>query len=121
MSNTSCNICDFLIATKGNWRNSIYINCGNNCKHTQEVQCGGFLLAINAEGSPILVSASDLSEIIGMTVDKAECTVTIDRKSFESVFSSWIDWQADSTNDCTVIQAFNRSVSHCKIVQTNGG
>jgi len=115
-----CSICDFLIATKGNWRNSIYINC-NNCKHEQPVQCGGFLLAINAEGSPILIPASDLSEITGMPIDKSECTVTIDRKSFESVFSSWINWQADSTEDCTVIQAFNRSVSLCKLFKENGG
>ena len=92
---------DFLRSTRGNWRNSVHIDCGN-CPYGRRSQ--GVLMVPAANGNPILVPPAALLSI-GEDVDTAECLLSIGRQTFETLFSLWLAWTADSTKECPIRQA----------------
>lgn len=89
----------FLNAAKGNWRNSIFIECGA-CPYGRSELCSGFLLAPDAAGRPVLLPADVIYKMTGVTADKSECLMVLSRQRFEILFSLWLDWQTDSLEQC---------------------
>ena len=109
LKNRPCILCSFLIAAKGNWRNSIFIECGNKCPNKNQLQCSGFLMAPDSKGWPLLIPISAIFKITGVMVDKNECLSIISCHNFELLYSSWLDWHVSSPNECPLFQAFNNS------------
>jgi hypothetical protein len=103
MNNKICTIYSFLNAAKGNWRNSIFIECGE-CPYGKQKLCSGFLFVPDYNGKPIILSADMIQRITGRTVDKEECQMVIGRQKFESIYALWLDWNINSTKECTISQ-----------------
>ena len=95
MQKSGCAAYEFLHAARGNWRNAIFIEC-TECPYESQNPCVGHLLIPDADGTPIIIPA----DAFGMTADKEECSVVLDRRKFESIYSLWIEWQVDSPGSC---------------------
>lgn len=103
MKKESAKLYRFLQAAAGNWRNAIFIECGNcSCRRTDP--CAGFLLVSGADGTPILLTAEWFRDQTGEPVDKEECAAVLSRAAFESAYSLWLKWQADDAVQCSLLQ-----------------
>ena len=103
MPQVPCRVFAFLSAVEGNWRNAIYVECGEqNCPHVN--QCGGVLFAADADGAPILLPAAVIRSCGGQEVDKLECMACLERPAFVAAYRQFIDWHTDSDGDCTLRQ-----------------
>jgi len=103
-----CTIFSFFNATKGNWRNSIFIEC-DECPYGKQKPCSGFLLVPDADGQPILLSADVIQKMTGITPDKYECQTIINQQQFESIYSFWLEWNVSSSNECAILQIINNN------------
>lgn len=103
MQNINAKLYRFLQAAAGNWRNAIFIECGN-CSCSRVSPCSGLLLVSGADGAPILVTVEWFREQTGEQVDKDECAAVISRAAFESAYSLWLKWQADDAMQCALLQ-----------------
>lgn len=87
----------FLKAARGNWRNAIYLYCGRSaCLE----DCGGFLMAADANGAPILISVKTFEQLSGETVVPDECSSILYKQAFESAYALAILWRTVSSSDC---------------------
>ena len=103
MDKKLCAIYSFLNATGGNWRNSIYVECGNvKCNHYS--LCSELLLAFDSEGQPVMFPANMILKMTGLSADKSECLATISLKQFEALFARWLDWRIDTPGECPIYQ-----------------
>ena len=93
----------FLKAARGNWRNAVFIECGN-CILGHDELCAGFLLAFDAAAKPIIIRVEQLVTAFGEVPDIDECTALIDRADFEQLFAAWLKWAVDSPYDCTLLK-----------------
>lgn len=103
MQNNNAKLYRFLQAAAGNWRNAIFIECGN-CSCSCVSPCSGFLLASGADGAPILLPTEWFREQTGEQVDKEECAAVMSKAAFESAYSLWLKWQADDAMQCALLQ-----------------
>lgn len=94
----------FMNYTRGDWRNSVYIECKNKIC---ESGCMGFLMTADTDGTPVLYPASRLEERSGEIIDKSECAAVITREVFESVYNRWLIWNVADKNQCSLLQAMN--------------
>lgn len=101
-TNTSCLLYPFLHAARGSWRNSIFIAC-NSCPYGKP-PCGGFLMAMDAEGRPILLSVEEFTRVTGQAVDKEECAGVLRRTDFEALYFIWLEWQVAAPLECAIAQ-----------------
>ena len=108
MKSKICIIYSFLNAAKGNWRNSIYIEC-HSCPYGKQDLCSGFMFVPNSSGRPILISADVITAMTGTSVDKDECIVAISRQKFEILCALWLERQINSPNKCALLQIVNRN------------
>ena len=109
--NNVCTVYSFLSAAKGNWRNSIFIEC-NDCLYDKDMlYCLGFLLNSDAVGRPIVIPVDAIQKMTGMDVEKDECLTVISRPNFEKAYAKWLEWQIDSSKKCALLQLVNRN--HC--------
>ncbi len=105
MDQNICKLYPFLKATRGCWRNAIFIPCTHDhCPYGHPSPCGGFLLAADADGSPLFLSASFLQEASGESVEPEECRAILSKQSFEAVYSLYIEWNTVSPDDCPLWQ-----------------
>lgn len=87
----------FLKAAQGNWRNAIYLYCSRpSCPH----DCGGFLMAADADGVPVLIAVREFEALSGETVVPGECSSILSRRVFESAYALAILWRTVSSSDC---------------------
>lgn len=87
----------FLKAAQGNWRNSIYLYCSRpSCPH----DCGGFLMAADADGIPVLIAVKEFEVLSRETVDPRECSSILSQRAFESAYALAILWRTVSSSDC---------------------
>ncbi len=93
----------FLQATRGNWRDAIIIRC-HSCPFGRASECGGYLMAADAEGKPLLISVESLHEISGELVDPSECIAGLDRSAFESAYAQFIKWNTVDSSSCLFTQ-----------------
>lgn len=112
MANRICVLYDFLNAAKGNWRNSVFIECFE-CPHGRPEPCPGFLLAPDSEGRPVLIPSDAIFRMSGIAADKSECQSVLSRQHFESLFSLWLDWQTDSSSRCSLLQLTEKNQCVC--------
>jgi len=117
MINKICTIFSFFNATKGNWRNSIFIECGE-CPYCNQKTSSGFLLVPDADGQPILLPAYVIQRMTGIAPDKEECQMVINPRQFESIYSLWLEWNVSSSNECAILQIINKNF-YCRDVAKN--
>ena len=82
---------EFLHATQGNWRNSIYVDC--------EI-CGDYLFVPNPDGLPIVILAADLARISLDSIDKAECLGSLCNAGFMTLYYRWFLWNKNTNLAC---------------------
>ena len=103
MPQVPCRVFAFLSAVEGNWRNAIYVECGEqNCPHAN--QCGAVLFTADADGAPILLPAAVIRSCGGQEVDKLECMACLEKAAFVAAYRQFIDWHTDSDGGCTLRQ-----------------
>ena len=103
-----CPLFSFLSAAKGNWRNSIYIECGG-CPYGRQIFCAGFLMIPDSEGQPVVVPA-EVIQMTGLAADKEECRAVISRQDFEMLYASWLEWHINSSKECVMMQIINHQI-----------
>jgi hypothetical protein len=103
MENKMCTLFSFLSAAKGNWRNSIYIEC-HQCNYGKKNLCPGFLLIPDYDGQPVVIPDSLVERMTGLGADKNECLAVLYRQDFESLYSLWLEWNVSSSNECALMQ-----------------
>lgn len=113
MENRMCTLFSFLSAAKGNWRNSIFIECGE-CPYGKQKLCSGFLLAPDYDGRPILIPADVILRLTGIAADKNECLAVLSRQRFESLYALWLEWQVSSSGECALCQIISQHGCACK-------
>ena len=87
MNQNHCKFYSFMRATRGNWRNTLYVMCGSNsCPCGKNPPCDGFLMAAAADGSLIVMPVEIVRQFTGESIEPSECRGTLLRKTFEAVF-----------------------------------
>ncbi len=109
MTKTTCPLYSFLQAAKGNWRISIFIEC-SVCPYGQPI-CGSFLMAMDSDGRPVLISVNEFSKITGQLVQKDECLSILKGSDFEALYSLWLMWRTASSKECAVLQLIRHQSS----------
>ncbi len=109
MTKPVCPLYSFLHAAKGDWRNSIFIECGI-CPHGKPM-CPGFLLTMDSEGRPLLVPVEEFSKITGQAVQKDECLSVLRGSDFKALYSLWLAWQTESAKKCAILQLLRQAGS----------
>lgn len=105
MNKDNCKFYSFMRATRGNWRNTLYVKCCcRDCPYGYSGLCEGFLLAADADGSLIITPVEAVRQFTGEAIEPAECRGTLPRKMFEAVFSQYIEWHTTSDTDCSLRQ-----------------
>lgn len=95
----------FLKATRGNWHNAIYIKCSSLiCPHGNPSPCEGFLMAIDADSTPILLPVESLRKLSGESIDPEECRVTLSKHTFEAIYALYVEWHTVSSESCSLMQ-----------------
>lgn len=115
-----CTLFAFLNAARGNWRNSIFIEC-RTCPYGRLEPCVGFLLAPDSEGRPVLLPADVIYKLTGVSADKSECQAILSRQCFETLFSLWLDWQTNLPRSCALLQIVGKMCNEpvCQDSQLN--
>ena len=93
----------FLNATKGNWRNSLYIEC-SICKYEKTDWCEDHLFAADSDGTPLLIPVSDANIVFARIADKSECLGIIKNVRFTDLFSQWFSDVCNNVNECPLVQ-----------------
>lgn len=121
MPQVPCRVFAFLSAVEGNWRNAIYVECGEqSCPHADE--CGAVLFAADADGVPILLPAAVIRSCGGQEVDKFECMACLEKQAFVAAYRRFIDWHTESDGDCLLRQLLKvQSLPLCKSPPDSGG
>lgn len=104
----------FLKAARGNWHNAIYIKCNSLlCPHGNLMPCEGFLMAIDADGSPIFISVNTLRKLSGEPIDPEECCITLNKRTFEAAYAQYVEWHTTSPESCSLKQLCGDTESCC--------
>lgn len=94
----------FLSLTRGNWRNSLYIECKNTCCK----ECKGFLMISDTEGVPMLYPVSVFENKTGEVIDKNECVSVISIEAFNAVYDRWLIWNITDKKACSIPQLIEK-------------
>jgi len=98
-----CKLLSFLCAAKGNWRNSIYIEC-EGCHNANRNPCNGYLLVPDSDGQPVVIPAGAVYSMTGLSADKDECRAVIHRRDFEMLYARWLEWNVTTSKECALLQ-----------------
>ena len=110
MNQNHCKFYSFMRATRGNWRNTLYVMCGcTPCPYGQDPLCEGFLMAADADGSLIIMPVEIVRQFTGESIEPSECRGTLVRKTFEAVFSRYIEWHTLSDYSCPLLQLYQEA------------
>jgi hypothetical protein len=110
MNQHQCSFYPFLQAVQGNWRNALFIQCScANCPREVLQSCQGYLLAVDAEGKPLLESVSEIRRLTGESVDVTECCGALERQAFEAAYCQYIEWHTESSQVCALMQLHSTS------------
>jgi len=66
--------------------------------------CEGFLMAVEADGAPVLISVDALRKLSGESIEPEECCITLNKRTFEAAYSLYIEWHTSSPTGCFLIQ-----------------
>ena len=105
MDQSSYLLYPFLQAVRGNWRNSLFLKCGQGCcPYGRVTLCEGFLMAAAADGVPILMPVRYFRMLTGEPVEPEECRGVLTRQAFEAVYSLYMEWHNPSSRECQLRQ-----------------
>lgn len=105
MTQTKYILYPFLRAVRGNWRNSLFLECcSSSCIYRKEEACEGYLMIANADGTPLLMPVRYFRLLTGESVAADECSGVLTCRIFESVYSLYIEWHTISANSCPLRQ-----------------
>ena len=90
----------FLSLTRGDCRNSIYIECKFPCCP----ECKGYFMVSDTEGVPMFFSVSLFEKMTNLVIDKNECAAILSKTSFDSVYNRWLIWNVADKNLCSIKQ-----------------
>ena len=76
----------FMGLTRGNYRNSIYVECDE-----------GYMMIADADARPVLFPVRKFYELTGEFPQKDEMCGTISRQAFENMYRGWLLWNTDKT------------------------
>ena len=113
MGNRMCALFSFLCAAKGNWRNSVYIECGG-CRCGKRDPCSGYLMVPDYDGQPVVIPAGVVQSMTGIAADKDECLAVIRRQDFEYLYALWLEWNVSTPNECVLPQISKHTGCGCK-------
>ena len=114
MTKNNVKIYAFLKSTMGNWHNAIYIKCSSLlCPHENLMPCEGFLMAIDADGSPIFISVETLRNLSGESIDPEECCITLNKHTFEAAYAQYVEWHTICSDGCSLKQLCEATKSGC--------
>ena len=91
-TSTNSHLCKFLRTTGRDWRNTIYIECGD-CQRAVSRSCKNLLCAFDTAGTPVIVPVHDVEYLFSTTVDKSECRAILTKANFCELYKGWIDEQ----------------------------
>ena len=107
----NCAIYPFLKATKGNWRNAIFVSCDCiACPYGHMPFCEGYFMTASSDGAPFILSVERYRAITKEPIEPAECCGTISRQAFEATYSLYLQWHLSSLQDCP-LRALNESAT----------
>ena len=86
---SDAHLCKFLEATGNNWRNTIYIECGD-CQRACSRRCHDLLCAFTEDAVPVIIPEHDATLLWHTTIDKSECLLTMSRARFCELYKGWI-------------------------------
>ena len=110
-----CKVYAFFKATRGNWRNAIYVSCEKEtCPYGHNPACTGYLFTTNEYGHPMVISETDYIRLSGEAIDATECRDTITRDAFESMYAQYVYWQIDSSRDCPIRIMGKQIAGYCQ-------
>lgn len=89
-TSTNSHLCKFLRTTGRDWRNTIYIECGD-CQRAVSRGCKNLLCAFDTAGAPVIVPVHDVEYLFSTTVDKSECRAILTKANFCELYKGWID------------------------------
>jgi len=79
---------NFMQATQGNWRNSIYVTDDTD---------GDFLCSISLDGAPVSIPVKDLAHISNEAIEMDECLCSLNREGIDTLFHRWLLWNSPTT------------------------
>ena len=98
MHQKKCKVYLFLREVRGCWHNALFIKCEYDiCPHGQSPPCEGFLMAVDADGSPILMPVNILRRLSGESIEPEECRAVLGKQIFESIYGLYIEWHTISS------------------------
>lgn len=70
-------------------------------------------MAVDADGSPILMPVNVLRQLFGESIEPEECCAVLWKKTFEAVYGLYIEWHTISSG-CPLLELCQFSdKSHC--------
>lgn len=90
----------FLNLVDGSWRNAVYVDC-DACPYGQAL-CGGWLLTVDYDGTPVLHRAEAFRCQTGEWVDKTECAAVLSQDAFERFYKRWLLWHLSDPHTCPI-------------------
>lgn len=109
----NCLIYPFLKATKGNWRNAIFISCDCEiCPYGHKTVCEGFLMTANPDGAPYILSVEKYRALTKEPFDATECVGFLSRQAFESAYGLYLQWNLPSMQNCPLL-IHSKAVGSC--------
>lgn len=110
----NCKVYPFLKAAHGCWHNALFIKCEYDaCPHGQSSPCEGFLMVVDADGSPILMPANILRQLSGEPIEPEECSGVLGKKTFEAVYGLYIEWHTIPSTGCPLLELCRISDKRC--------
>lgn len=106
-TSTNSHLCKFLRTTGRDWRNTIYIECGD-CQRAVSRGCKNLLCAFDTAGAPVIVPVHDVEYLFSTTVDKSECRAILTKANFCELYKGWID-------EHNLIKLLFEFVHHCDL------
>lgn len=66
-------------------------------------------MAIDADGTPILIPAEFLQKSSGEAIEPEECRAVFNKQAFEAVYGLYIEWHTVSSADCSLVELYQLS------------
>ena len=98
-TSTNSHLCKFLRTTGRDWRNTIYIECGD-CQRAVSRSCKNLLCVFDTTGVPVIVPVHDVEYLFSTTVDKSECRAVLTKANFCELYKGWIDEHIRDPHAC---------------------
>lgn len=105
MKQKRCKIYPFLKAVRGNWHNAVFIKCEyDSCPYGRGVVCEGFLMAVDAEGAPILVPIKVFQQLCGESIESEGCRAILKKQTIECIYGLYMEWHIVDSAACPLLE-----------------